>query len=481
MSTNLERIKQFFGYQDLTRSVRPLVAMLLFAIPLIITTFLSNGMTLINSLVLKETVGGDSVTAINQTNALSALILQFGYGCTSGFGIVVANFHGAKDIEKTKKAIVSSIIFCFAIWLVIAPLGIIFLKVMLHALNVDELYFDRAYNYFLIILIFYIFSLLSNLSGHILRALGNSFTVLVSSILTSLNHIGFVYLLTAKYLGNLDTRGAAIATIITSILNLSICFYFVFRKYKIGKESFKFDKSIYKDLAKLGVPLGFQWSVLYIGSFVLARQVNSFGIYASKGMAIYSSWETLAINSIMGAIGTTVVNFTGQNYGAKKYMRVKKGIIDGYILVAIIYSVMLVALLPTVKLVPYIYLPKDEINERVIFYSTTYLYITISAAVFQGIINVSRGALQGIKRPLFPFISGLGELAGRIGVSLLVPFIIDANYKTTLSDKSYVGLSFSNATAWFLSALIMGIAVLILILRNKKFQSDEVEEIKKDI
>ena len=89
MSTKLNKIKSFFSYQDLTRDSKPILTMLIFAIPLFVSAFVNNGMSLINSIVLKATVGGDSVTAINQTSPLSALILQFGFGCTAGFGVVL--------------------------------------------------------------------------------------------------------------------------------------------------------------------------------------------------------------------------------------------------------------------------------------------------------------------------------------------------------------------------------------------------------
>ena len=143
-----------------------------------------------------------------------------------------------------------------------------------------------------------------------------------------------------------------------------------------------------------------------------------------------------------------------------------------------VYALILAITLPTTKLVPYIYLPYDEVNERVSFYATTYLYITLTASLFQGILTVSRGALQGIKKPLFPFISGIGELIARISVSLLIPYLVDQNYKVTLSDQSYIGLSFSNASAWLVSMLVMGGAVFFMILNNKSFgkETDIIKE-----
>lgn len=471
MSTKLNKIKSFFSYQDLTRDSKPILTMLIFAIPLFVSAFVNNGMSLINSIVLKATVGGDSVTAINQTSPLSALILQFGFGCTAGFGVVIANLCGAKDEARVKKAIFISIISCFLIWLVLGGIGIITLRPLLNLLNVNDLYYEKAYIYFVVMLVFYILNLLSNLSAHILRALGNSFVVLVSSIISTAFQIGFCFLFTSKSIANLDTLGAALAMARASLINAGICFFFIFKKYHICKKDMEFDRDIIKDMARLGLPLGFQWSILYIGSFVLASQVNLFGVYASKGMAVYSSWEGFAINTAMGTTGLMMSNFVGQNYGKKQYARIKRGILDGYLIVFIIYLIQLVVLLPTVRFVPYIYLPANEVNERVMFYSTTYLYVTISMALFQGLINISRGALQGIKRPLFPFISGIGELFARIGVSLLVPYIIDKNYRNTLSDASYIGISFATGTAWFVSFLIMGTALIFLVFKNDEFKA----------
>lgn len=67
MASKISKIKSFFSYQDLTRNTRPIITMLIFAIPLFISAFVNSGMSLINSVVLRTTVGGDSVTAINQT------------------------------------------------------------------------------------------------------------------------------------------------------------------------------------------------------------------------------------------------------------------------------------------------------------------------------------------------------------------------------------------------------------------------------
>ena len=90
---------------------------------------------------------------------------------------------------------------------------------------------------------------------------------------------------------------------------------------------------------------------------------------------------------------------------------------------------------------------------------------------------ISRSSLQGINKPLIPFISGVGELAARILVSLFVPYLIDNNYQVTHSNASFLGLCFSNTSAWLVSFLLMGTATIVTIILNKKFKYDEVVDI----
>ena len=89
---------------------------------------------------------------------------------------------------------------------------------------------------------------------------------------------------------------------------------------------------------------------------------------------------------------------------------------------------------------------------------------------------ISRSSLQGVKRPLIPLISGIGELLARILVSLTLPYLIDNNYQITHSNSSFIGLCFSNTSAWIVSFLLMGSATLILIIFSREYKSDPIGE-----
>lgn len=134
---------------------------------------------MLNSLVLKETVGGIGVTAINQTGSLSTLLFQFAFGASSGFAILASQRKGNGDIDGIKRIFFSSIALSIVVGLLISVVGIIALRPLLTLLNVGETYYESAYVYFLVLLCGFVFTLLNNYFGNFLRALGNSVSPLL--------------------------------------------------------------------------------------------------------------------------------------------------------------------------------------------------------------------------------------------------------------------------------------------------------------
>ena len=185
----MERIKKLFKPIDLTKGT-PWKVILLFAIPILISSILGNAFSLINALVLKVTVGGDSVTAINSTGTISSILFNFAYGCSSGFAVVSSNKHGAKDEAGIKKTFYNSIILSIIIAFIIVVIGFCCYRQLLNILNIDEIYLERASNYYQIILISFIFMMLSNYCANFLRSIGNSSMPLVISLLSTILNIG---------------------------------------------------------------------------------------------------------------------------------------------------------------------------------------------------------------------------------------------------------------------------------------------------
>lgn len=470
----MDKIKKLFGFIDLTEG-KPYKVLLIFALPLLLSNILTSSLNFINAMVLKSTVGGVSVTAINQTGSLNSILLQFGFGCASGFSVIIGQKLGAKNEDGVKKAYFNSIYLSLIISILVLIIGVISLPSLLELLNVNEIFLDRSYKYFLIILIGYPITLLNVMLSNVIGSLGNSFVPLLISASTTSFHILVVYLLTSQSIANLDVVGCGVATIFTNFLSLIIQYIYLIKTHpelKFKLNVLKFDKEYVLDLIKLGVPLGFQWSILFIGSFVQNSQVNKYGEYASMGMTCYSQFEGY-ITMPISVMSTALLRFVGQNYGANKRKRIKEGIKDAFLIDVIFYVLILIVGFAIAKYVPYIFLNEEEVNERVIFYTSIYIYILVPSLILQAIITISRSSLQGIKKPLIPFISGIGELVARIVISLCMPLIIDPNYESTLSDASYIGLCFSNMSAWVVASLVMGISVICYIFLNKNFLKED--------
>lgn len=473
----ISKIKKIFAFQDLTNG-RPFKTIILFGLPILISNLLGTSLSLINTLVLKSTVGSNSVVAMNQTGAINSLLFQFSFGCASGFSVIGSQKAGAKDIEGLKKVLNVSIVLTTIIAIIISILGLSCIDPLMNFLNIDAIFYEKAKTYILIILGFFILSALNNLVSNFLRALGNSTFPLIVSLSTSLLNILLVFLFTAQNLLSLDTLGCGIANTIVIFLSLLINYFYLIKKHPSLKFSFKsakFDKTIYYDLLKLGLPLGFQWSILFIGSFVQNSQINLYGPDASSAMTCYSQFENY-LTIVFSVLASSLLTFVGQNYGARKYKRIRKGILETSLTAIILYVVICLIGIVSAKYVPYIFLNAEDINSEIVYYVSIYLYIISPSLIMQALLMISRSSLQGIKKPLIPFLSGIGELIARIVVCFLLPYLIDNNYQTTHSDSSYIGLCFSNPAAWLISFILMGGATLIFIIFNSKFKENGIIE-----
>ena len=466
----MKNIRTMFKRIDLTEG-KPWKVILIFTIPIFLSLLLNSAFLLINSIVLKVTVGGDSVAAVNATSSISNILLQFAYGTASGFAIVIAEYVGKKDYSNLKKIFYNSIYLSIILGIFIALMGFLFYEDLLHLLNINERYLDKAKDYYQMILIAFIFMLLNNCLANALRAMGDSFAPLVISLISTFLNICFAFLFTGVI--KLDTKGVAIATIISNLANVVISYIYIVRKYDFlgGKAIFKIDKKLGLKMMGLGIPLGIQWSVLFIGSFFQDRTINAFGDgLATKAICCYNPFVSYICTPI-SALSSSMLSYVGQNYGKKDFDRIKKGAKQMVIIHILLWVILMIIGFSLLKSVPYIFMPKDEINNIIEgpiikYYCYTYLKVLIPCFIMQGLLTMSRSILQGVQKTTIPLLSGIGELIARISICSFVPTLINPN--NPLSDESYLGVCFSTPAAWFISLIIMGGSVLIYFRKIKR-------------
>jgi Na+-driven multidrug efflux pump len=300
-----------------------------------------------------------------------------------------------------------------------------------------------------------------------LNAFGDTLTSLLLSLLNAVVNVLLGFLLTGPIL--LNTRGVGIATLSANLVELIAAFFVFKRNYRFlsfRKSDFSFDGKLTWELLAMGLPLGFQWSILFIGSFFQASKVNLFGNgLATMATTAYSPYEGYLTMPI-SVIASAYMSFVGQNYGAKKLDRIKLGFKEAFLVEACAYVLVMGIGLLTAPYVAYIFLPSDQITPELTFYVTTYLYTISPCLILQAIIMMSRSAVQGMKKPLVPFFSGIGELFSRILICQFLPSLVSPNDAT--SDNAYKAICFSNPAAWLFSALFMGGFAFYFVFLKKR-------------
>jgi len=328
-----------------------------------------------------------------------------------------------------------------------------------------------------------------NLIVSVLRAMGDSFTpflfLVFGTILNIILDVIFIIPL------NWGVSGSAWATNISMLLATVGCFIYAFYKYpalRFKKEDFKISRSFIYEHLRMGFPLGFQYSILQIGIIIMQMAVISFdydpngilvaGASAQVGYSIANKVGLILMNVYI-SIGTAMLTFMGQNNGAKDYERIKKGFRIGILIGTICWAVMtVVGLLITINgAYLHIFLKSENINADVIKYGNYYLYLALPCHFILMLLFIARNSLQGLQRPLFPFLAGVGELIARSFICLYLPQLINGGPINSLaSGNSYFAVCSADVLAWLVATVILMIPLIRAIFFNK---NDPAYQLKK--
>ena len=255
-----------------------------------------------------------------------------------------------------------------------------------------------------------------NYASSMQRALGDSRTPLYFLIFSCLLNVGLDLLFVGAF--GLGVFGAALATMMSQLLAGAGSLLYAFRRnpyFRLNKQSMAFDRSIAKKAVRLGLPLALQWSLIAISTTALQSVVNTFGPTA---MAAYTATNRLEqlVQQPFGSMSMALSTYAGQNIGAGKPQRIRTGFRDSLLaMIAVAGCMTLIMQLWGSSLVGLFVSEKDVIS-----LGGSALKITSLFYVFLGIIYVSRGVLNGVGDAVFSFINGIVEIAGRIGLPLLL-------------------------------------------------------------
>lgn len=429
-------------------SIIPLV--IKFALPLTIGNILQMLYNTVDTLVVGRFLGATSIAAVGTSAQPLEILLCIFLGIGSGVSILVAQAVGRKDSEQLKKIIDASIFFLFAAAIPITIIGYFLGPQLLKLISVPEDAFKLAVQYLQVLFLGTIGQIGYNLNAGILRGLGDSTASLIFLIISCcVNIVLDLFFVAVLHTG---VAGAALATSIAMLC--SWIFSIIYIKVKYKELAFKilpgkFDSQTLKEIVKTGLPLGLNHSLYSFGHLTMQGLINSQGSNFMASCVIASKLTGLS-NIAITSLSSAGLTFAGQNYGAKKYCRIKKGgilIPFGTGLVTMIGAVIVMLF---IKPILSIFTDNEQVIQMATMYIRIVLPFTWCYAIFNGIINIA----NGLGKVRFSTVVNILMLwAVRIPSAYFIKTFIDGKYLMASISISFVFgmlcmLSFYKSKNW---------------------------------
>ena len=413
---------------------------------------------IIDSLIVGNVNGEDALASISATGPICFMFIGLLIGVSSGFGIKMAHVFGAKKFDLLRKYHAMAIFLSFVLGSVITFLLLVFNNLILKFMNTPENIYIPTYIYIMIIYVGIVPTMFYNLCSSTLRAVGNGKMPLVFLIISSVTNI--ILDIVFVYYFSFGVIGAAIATVISQVFSVFISFIYIFKKYsflKVSKRDFKIDKKIIFELLKQGVPMGLQFSITAFGVMVVQVELNKYGAEYIAGFGVSSKIQGIVMQLFIG-LGIAISNFIGQNYGAKKFDRIKKGISYSTV-VSIIFSIIAIFLIKTFgNMIVESFVPNASYvmkkSASIYFNCVMYFYPCLA------LLFVYRNALQGFGRSDLSMLGGVFELIARVLVIVLLT-----------SSYGYYGVCFSDSLAWVFA--LIPLIPLFFVVYNKEINKNK--------
>ncbi len=390
----------------------PWKQILLFSIPIFWGNVFQLLYSLVDTKIVGSTLGTEALAAVGSVSTLHTLMTGFLNGLTLGFSLITAMCFGAKNRKRLKKTFAAAISLGVLTTLALVLMLMIFLHPVLNLLHVPQVQFEMAYAYISVLIIGLFATLFYNLCANTLRAIGDALTPLIFLIVATVSNIGLDYLFILGF--QMGVQGAAYATVMAQLLSVVLCLIRIFRKFPIlhiQKEDFRFDRELMAEMYKSGLSMGLMSCLVGIGTILLQSAINTLGTTVIVAhTAARKVFELVSLpNSVLGSAMAT---YCGQNYGARRFDRIRQGI-RASLIIAAVWAVVVFLICHTIegKLIQFV---ASTTNPDVIYWGSTYLKVDMSFIVICGVIVILRNSMQGFGDRVIPVFSSCIELAGKI-------------------------------------------------------------------
>lgn len=301
--------------------------LLIFFFPLLFGTFFQQLYNVIDAVIAGKVLGKLALSAVGgTTGTIINVFVGFFVGLSSGAMVTIAQLYGSKKDVEVGKAVHTAVALSLVGGIFIMVVGLIGAPAVLNAMGTPAEIMNYSVIYIRIYFCGMIPNLLYNMGAGILRAIGDSKRPLYFLIISCLTNIvlAIVFVMGLK----LGVAGAAIATVLSQTLSaVLVCMSLIqtTNSYHLNLSHIKFHKKSIVRILKIGLPAGCQSLMYSLSNVIIQANINLFGTDTIAAWTAYGKIDVM-FWMIMNAFGISITTFVGQNYGAKKYKRVRKGV-----------------------------------------------------------------------------------------------------------------------------------------------------------
>jgi putative MATE family efflux protein len=415
--------------------------LLKFSLPMLVGNIFQQFYNMVDSIIVGNYVGKNALAAVGMTSSLNFFYFSLCNGFATGTGVLMSQYFGMRNEKRVRDTIGNSVYLMLAMGVLMSIISVLISRPVLHLLNTPETIFEDALLYTRITCGGLICVVLYNAISAMLRALGDSRTPLIFLVIASVLNVGGDLLFVLVF--HMGVAGVAIATIMAQALSAIGCIVYAVLKnpyFRLTRENFHPDRALQGRMLKLGIPFGAQGSLIALSCIALQSVINHFGETVIATFTVTSRIDQF-IQQPFTSLGTAVATFTGQNLGAGNIERVKRGFRRANLL--IVLSSILMGLILCFFGEAFVRLFVNDAD--VIAIGGRAIRITAAFFIPLGLIYTARSVMNGAGDSTFAFISGLIEVVGRVGFSIIL---------SSIPALGYWAVWYTTGLTWLITGIV---------------------------
>ena len=424
--------------------------MLLFALPIILTGVLQVMYNMADNIIVGRFSGDpNALGAVGSASAVTVLYINIALGIATGAGVVISQFFGAREEESVSRTVHTAMAFSVIGGVALMIVGIVFARPLLTLMGTQEVFFDKAVLYMIIICCGIPASAIYNFGAAVLRSIGDSKTSLY--ILSASGLINVLLNLFFVLVCHMTVDGVAYATILSQYVSaIAVVAVLMNRRgecYQLKLKNLRIEGDLLAKIMRIGLPMAFQSSLFAISNIIVASAVNTFPPHVVSAKTIAFNIEGITY-TIMYSFATATMTFIGQNYGARKFARLNKIFLYAVIQVAVVGILVAQTEILFGEQISSLYISADDPSRDLIVDAVLEIFGIMLATYFLcGIMDTISGVLKGFGFSISSTVASLIGLACRV---LWILFV-------TPTEKFHTifGLFVSYTISWLIAIGLM--------------------------